>query len=70
MKSILKFPVTTRNGSRASKEQRDGGRTVMAAGKRSMEKGYQGKRSEQRTVYLAFNFKINSFVAVCSDTVL
>ena len=28
------------------------------------------ERSEQRTLHLVFNFRINSFVAMCSDAIL
>lgn len=46
------------------------GENTAVAGKGCLEKGYQGERSEQRTLYLVFNFRINSFVAKCSDAIL
>lgn len=51
------------------RRERWGENTTVAA-KGYLEKGYQGERSEQMTLYFVFNFRINSFVAMSSDAVL
>ena len=72
MKSILGFQVAMQRWKKGfwRKEERDGGRTLQWLVKGCLEKGYQGERSEQRTLNFVFNFRINSFVAMSSDAIL
>ena len=72
MKSILGFQVAMQRWKEGfqRKEERDWGENTTVAAKGCLEKGYQGERSEQMTLYFVFNFRINSFVAMSSDAVL